>query len=245
MVQAVASTEAIEKRYEGPNGTFVNRYYINADYRNGPKEVREGACAFLVALVTPSGKIRPHFHAVDQFQVVVAGGGHMGNHGLHPISVHYTDAYTPYGPILAGPKGISFFTLRARTDGTSIYNMPESRHEIKGRSGREVIFETEVKAPETLYRNDVAVEQPFAPHNDGLAAWVIRAGPKMQVSAPSPKGGGQIALIVSGDAQHGEKQMPLWSCISLTPGDPPLHLTAGASGMEALILQFPTPREAI
>ncbi len=246
MPQVVASTEAIERRYEGSTGTYVNRYFINPDYRLMPPGISKVPCAFLVGLTTPGGVIPPHFHAVDQFQVVVAGGGTIGNHELHPISVHYTDGYTPYGPLKAGPKGLYFFTLRAWTDGTSIHNMPESRNEIQGRSGREVMFETDLRPAETLHRKDVVTEQPFAPHKDGLAAYVIRAGPKAQAVAPSPKGsGGQMCLIIGGSGLHGTKQLPLWSCISLSPDDEPARLIAGLSGLEALVLQYPVPRAGL
>ena len=48
-----------------------------------------------------------HFHHVDQFQVIVAGGGRLGTHGVEPLAVHYAGAYTAYGPIVAGAQGVS------------------------------------------------------------------------------------------------------------------------------------------
>src|SRR3954470_14747220 len=50
-----------------------------------------------------------HFHIVDQFQVVLDGGGTIGRHQLAPYGVHFTRAYTPYGPLIAGAeKGLKF-----------------------------------------------------------------------------------------------------------------------------------------
>src|SRR5262245_41374714 len=50
-------------------------------------------------LVEDEGVIRPHFHRVDQFQILVAGRAQFGKHEVEPVAVHYTDGYTPYGPL--------------------------------------------------------------------------------------------------------------------------------------------------
>src|SRR5262245_24313814 len=41
---------------------------------------------------------RAHFHQNDQFQVVVGGKGRLGRHELCPYTVHFSRAYSPYGP---------------------------------------------------------------------------------------------------------------------------------------------------
>jgi hypothetical protein len=62
----------------------------------------------------PAGKVLPtHWHRENQFQVVVGGGGTMGRHEIAPIMVHYAGAYSGYGPIIAGPEGVKYFTIRA------------------------------------------------------------------------------------------------------------------------------------
>src|SRR5690348_15756454 len=57
--------------------------------------------AFLVEK-QPGAVTPPHFHQADQFQVVVAGRGRLGDDEFSDGAVHYTDAYSAYGPILAG-----------------------------------------------------------------------------------------------------------------------------------------------
>ena len=70
----------------------------------------------------PGAVTRPHFHQADQFQVVVAGRGMLGDHEFSDGAVHYTDAYSAYGPIVAGKSGIWWFTLRNRWDpGRPVY----------------------------------------------------------------------------------------------------------------------------
>lgn len=67
-----------------------------------------------VALIEqPAGfEFMPHFHRHNQFQVFVGGSGSIGRHALAPVVVHCAGAYTDYGPRVAGPEGIQYFTLR-------------------------------------------------------------------------------------------------------------------------------------
>jgi hypothetical protein len=64
----------------------------------------------------PHTTIPAHFHAVNQFQVVVEGQGTLGKRAVHPWTVHYTNGFTGYGPLCAGAAGMAFFTLRNRWD---------------------------------------------------------------------------------------------------------------------------------
>lgn len=57
-----------------------------------------------------------HFHMQNQFQVFVEGSGSFGKHTIEPYIVHYAGAYTGYGPIVAGPKGLHYLTLRSSRD---------------------------------------------------------------------------------------------------------------------------------
>src|SRR5689334_17803737 len=57
----------------------------------------------------PGRASRAHFHTVDQFQIVVAGAGRIGRHELAPYSIHFSRAYTPYGPLVTtGAAGLTF-----------------------------------------------------------------------------------------------------------------------------------------
>lgn len=57
-----------------------------------------------------------HFHTQNQFQVFIEGSGHFGRHPVKPYVVHYAGAYTGYGPITAGERGIDYLTLRSSRD---------------------------------------------------------------------------------------------------------------------------------
>src|SRR5882757_7445696 len=53
------------------------------------------AQGYLVSYDEAGGTIPPHFHGVDQWQVVIDGGGRLGKHDASAVLVHYTDGYTP------------------------------------------------------------------------------------------------------------------------------------------------------
>jgi hypothetical protein len=86
-------------------------------------------------------------------------------------------------------------------------------------------------------------ETIFEAEADGLAAWVLRAGPEQKVCGlPDPReGGGQYLLVVSGSVVHDGKELPKWSTIFLSREEPPVPLMTGASGLDLLVLQFPQP----
>src|SRR5436305_9795087 len=64
----------------------------------------------------PNTVIPAHYHEADEFQVFVAGEGRLGRKSLDAITVHFAGRFTPYGPIHAGPSGVSYFTLRNAWD---------------------------------------------------------------------------------------------------------------------------------
>lgn len=57
--------------------------------------------------------LKTHFHGENQFQVFVRGSGSIGRETISPMTVHYAGAYTGYGPLLSGPEGLFYFTIRA------------------------------------------------------------------------------------------------------------------------------------
>src|ERR1700722_11323486 len=104
-------------RYTTTDGleTSVTSYF-GADWRatNGGADEPPGPevlwpVAFEVAQ-DPDTNADPHFHIANQFQVFVRGDGLFGKHPVRSVSVHYAGAYTPYGPICAGNRGIAYIT---------------------------------------------------------------------------------------------------------------------------------------
>lgn len=94
-------------------------------------EVQRAPMGFLIEM-TPDSTLPTHYHPVDQFQVFVSGSGKLARHNAAPLSIHYADHHTAYGPITAGPHGIAYFTLRARNDARGMFiNQPGAREQLK------------------------------------------------------------------------------------------------------------------
>jgi hypothetical protein len=110
---AVSSHEAREVKTERPEGT--NR---RIDYIGSPGIIDALPQAFYVDRLYKNARIDPHFHDIDQYQVVVDGSCKMGKKAADPITFQYADAYTPYGPIIeTSGEGFAFFTLRPIASG--------------------------------------------------------------------------------------------------------------------------------
>jgi hypothetical protein len=177
----------------------------------------------------------------------VQGGGRLGTPAVGTVAVHYTDAWSAYGPIVAADEGISWFTLRNTWDSGARY-MPAAREQLRAARVRN-FQHREVTAPpmpvapaERLAQIDslsctTLVEQK----PDGMATWRYRLPPAASVSGPDPReGGGQFWIVLSGSAAAGGAALlPPNSCVFVGPDDGPLAVMAGDSGAEALCLQFP------
>lgn len=199
--------------------------------------------AFLVEK-EPYAVVKPHFHQADQYQIVVQGGGRLGTHDVGTVAVHYTDAWSAYGPIVAADEGISWFTLRNTWDPGARY-MPAAREQL--RAARERNFQhREATAPPMPVTSCEGLTElvcvPVIEQNaDGTASWRYRLPPSASLGGPDPaEGGGQFWIVLAGSASAGGgSQLPPNSTIFVGPADGNLRITAGAHGADMLCVQFP------
>jgi hypothetical protein len=245
MIQAIAGEQALRgRRVIKSRGTGEEHW--RTDYLgrqgNGGAILNEPQ-AFLVEMHA-SESILPHFHEVDQFQVFVAGSGGLGRQSAGLIAVHYADHHTGYGPINAGPHGYSYFTLRAQSDpGAHYLNRPGYREALKPSPKRHGLADglTLSTDPVLMLRKELAV-QPLMPEldgGDGLGASLIRMGPGMTHTGPDPRAtGGQYYLVLNGSLELTRGSYGRWSTVFVPAADAPLAFAAGATGLEALLLQF-------
>lgn len=237
-VIAAVETASASRRRASSNGadfwftSFMggNRYRPATKPPPGPDVVYP--VAFLVEQ-DPDVTVGAHFHQADQFQVVVHGAGRLGTHEVGPISVHFSAAFSPYGPIRAGSSGLHYFTLRNGWDPGARY-MPGARAELpRPRHHRTAIADL---SPATAETGRAAI---LAPEPDGLAAWRWRLAEGTRLDGPEPTSGrGQFWLVLAGTLLHDEAIGPR-SCVFVYPDEPAFHGLAGAGGLDILALQFP------
>jgi hypothetical protein len=202
--------------------------------------------AFLVEK-EPHAVTKPHFHQADQYQVIVQGGGRLGTHDVGTVAVHYTDAWSSYGPIVAADEGISWFTLRNAWDPGARY-MPAAREQLRAARTRNFQHREATAAPmpvtvlAELARTDcLSCTTVLEQTPDGMATWRYRLPPGARLNGRDPaSGGGQFWIVLSGSAAtDGTAFLPPNSCVFVAPDDGPLAVRAGDGGAETLCLQFP------
>ena len=190
----------------------------------------------------PANAVTPaHFHEPNQFQVFVGGNGRMGAAPAAPLTVQYANGHTPYGPIVAGDQGVQYFTLRQRWDPGAKY-LPASRHLLRKGNQRTRIKGGIAIADEETRRARTAVErETIMPEEaDGLAAWLWRLGPGGSARLPEPAlGGGQYLIVAAGTLIAHDQALDRLSTVYLTPEEAAYDATAGADGLDLLVLQFP------
>jgi hypothetical protein len=246
----IADADAVRttRRRAASNGTgFWHTTYLgtNRYQPDAPPPPAPGALYPMAFLVEqdPASTVGAHFHQADQFQVLVAGDGTLGTHPVAPVTVHFTAAFSAYGPIRAGTAGLSYFTLRNGWDPGARY-MPGARGDLpRPRRHREAVGEPAPLRAEPVHR---ATRAPaLAQDPDGLAAWryILPAGESL--AGPDPAAGrGQYWLVLNGGLRLGNALLPPRSCVFVLPDEPGLAATAGSDGVEVLALQFPRPAAA-
>jgi rubredoxin len=184
-----------------------------------------------------------HFHIVDQFQVILNGGGTVGRHKLAPYGVHFTRAYTPYGPLVADAKnGLRFFVMRAHPD-TGSQRLPKEKEQLDNAPNRDPWQATVNVTFPPLTAEAVLQEVPGIKDDRGLSVHALNMKPNSHIQAPDPsQGDGQYIAVVKGSALHNGKEHKAPALLWVWPKDGPLNVMAGAEGLEAIVLNYPRPR---
>ncbi len=203
----------------------------------GKRQTDSNAPQSFLVRAGPDHVIPGHFHAVDQFQIFVEGNAKLGRFDLQVGSIHYTDAFTTYGPIIAADSGYAYFTLRPAST-TSYHKMPgagkllgEARPAGSGR-GRMLISEID--------EGDEAADgiAPLFVEDDGVGAYRLAGGPGEAMAFPPGAQSGRFILILSGSAEiEGQSYGPK-SCLWIDEDEKTKAAVAGAKGVIALLATF-------
>ena len=200
----------------------------------------------LMTQMSANETILPHFHGNTQFQIFPSGSGVMGKGEVQPLMLQYKDHHTAYGPLVAGPHGLTFIALRNRTgDSAPVYlSKPGYREKLKP-SKRRNWMSSHIglsTRPVLQFRKEIAWEPVFEPQkiDDELAAHLLRLGGGMSTMGPDPKsGGGYYLFVANGSLEAQGRTLPAWSMIFVESNENAFEIKAGRNGLEALVLQFP------
>lgn len=189
----------------------------------------------------PNVSLRAHFHAQNQFQLFVSGSGRIGGHAIRPLTVHYAGAYTGYGPLVSGPEGIAYFTIRAVFE-TGAFFMPEARDRMIRGPKRQLTSEPVPPANEaSLSALKDAQEYDLIPlQAEGIAARIVRLPPGASTTAADVKGSaGQYAVVSAGSLIYGVRELRLWESLFASGDEASVPLVAGDCGAEVVLLRLP------
>jgi hypothetical protein len=242
---ATASAARVNRRRGSAayGATFWHTLYLGTTRYNmapgtpDPSRDELSPMAFLVEQ-DPGVTVHAHYHQQDQFQLVVNGSATLGTHPVRTVSVHFTAAYSAYGPIVAEPaEGVWYFTLRNGFDpGARFMKDAESRallRSIPGRKHRE-----SVAGP--LSDPSASAETLFGPDPDGAAAWRYSLRPGEGFTGPDPAAGrGQYFVVTRGTATANGQELDHLSVAFVNPGDPAFPVQAGPDGADVIVMQFP------
>lgn len=192
-------------------------------------------------------RIPPHYHDNAQFQIFVEGDAMFGSRPLRPLTVHYATHQTGYGPIVSGPQGLIYITLRLGTEfGAHYADRPEERARMNPAiPRRQITQEVGAIGPGALQGlKEAQVTNALGPEPGGLAAWVVRLPPGATLPAPVHAGGaGQFCTVTGGSMLVDGRQCERHAVVWVGPEEDGFSLCAGEHGLEVVVCQF--PREAL
>jgi hypothetical protein len=254
LVAAVADALRTRVRDEAGRARFFRTSFIGSDAGAMGVAVRrpavpaESASAYPVAYrieLDPGSDLDVHFHHANQFQIFLAGAGHLGRHAVQAVTVHYAGAWTAYGPIRPGPGGLSFMTLRDAWDPGARF-LPEHKDALRlARQPRREALAAPLPGIGTERIAGPRDARLLGSDTDTMGAWVLERPPGAPVEPPAAAAlaasGGGFWLVLDGALQLDGRPAPLpaLSCLHLDADDAPPAARAAPGGLRLLLLRFP------
>lgn len=187
--------------------------------------------------------IGAHFHDVDQYQVFFGvPGAAFQRQPIEQVLLHYSDAYSTYGPFSTLSQPMNYLTLRSKPVGILAY-MPQDRDKLIRRGRRNIHVEVDVQKSRQLAIGTGSIDTLIEPDDDHVAAFCLSAGPKGSVESPdaSASSGGYLCVLDGAIKDH-DDEYGRYSVRWINPKEPPIILEAGETkGFCALALHLPSP----
>ncbi|MTH61542.1 hypothetical protein [Paracoccus litorisediminis] len=238
MVDTVSYAMKEPDRFKRGNGWKVNLFGKNSDV---PKADLQ---AFRIDM-NAGQVLDSHFHIVDQFQIFIAGSGTIGRDSTDIVTAHYADHHTGYGPLVAGPQGMSYLTLRSKTDaGLVKLSTPNVREQLKPTKRRHGVSSPVTLSIPPVMQHRAAPEietvMEERPDSDGMTVKVYRLGASQEISAPETAGtGGYYIIVMNGALIHDGETLKPWSLLFVRHDEPAPVLRADIEGAEVMVAVFP------
>jgi hypothetical protein len=236
-MRAVSYAEREPERFRRGQSWKINLFGKNSDVPSSELQ------AFRLDL-NAHQTLDSHFHIVDQFQVFIAGCVSIGRDTVHVVTAHYADHHTGYGPLVAGAQGLSYLTLRSKTDAGLVYlKRPDVREQLQPSKKRHRVSSPVILSIDPVLQNRDAVTvesvMPEEPGDDGMGVKVIRLGSGMSTVAPDPgEGGGQYLIVLNGSLHFEGRVYRPFSLVWVAATEAAPVLQAGEEGLELMVTRY-------
>ena len=224
----IGTLDAPARSKSYPEGRFQGSvdFLIESDPTTAP------APQAYVVYQNPGWVLPVHFHMQDQFQVVVDGDGALGAHALTPGTIHFATREAGYGPIVAGPQGLTYMTFREVND-LEIRYLPEELSQMNRGLRKKQFTVHPVPSAES-------VQELYRDTTSGVAAWRLSMAPAEKQVCPATSGSGRFHIVLQGAIRYGDRRLQRLSCLYASADEPALGFTAEGMGAVVIIIQYPS-----
>lgn len=234
-----STSEATRRQRIYPGGQIAYK----AEWMETGDDPRSSPTVFLYEQPADT-TLSAHFHHNNQFQVFIEGEGKIGPRKVAPVVVHYAGAYTGYGPLLAGPEGLKYFTLRCVHESGAV-RVADARagkaNWPKGPMRHATSPQIDISATEALLGLKAAREKVLiACGEDGLEVMSVEMPPYTPLP-PVELGpaAGVFILVLSGSIESEPWMLDARECLYISSDEPFPQLVTGALGGHLLTLVMP------
>ena len=240
MIKAANFSEAHKNRYLLPPypAVYLDTYITNliADFRDAKlaEHLDSGQALFAEY---GEGIAATHAHPLAQWQLYVTGAAHLAKKPVQLVTIQYTDAWVPYGPIEVGKEGFALLALWPRPNDET-YEMPQDantiREHLRGKPHRILFTQVDVSHE----ASPALSESPLIDEGEVWARrWRLPASTTLTTPDPA-HGGGQFFVPLQGSFTYDGCEYERWSTVYVGPRDGQIVLRAGANGAELVGMQF-------
>ncbi len=212
--------------------------FYKGEWMESGEDPRLSPTVFL-AEQPPDYRLTTHFHRQNQFQLFVEGSGSLGSQRTDPVTVHYAGAYTGYGPLLSGPDGLKYFTIRPVFD-TGFIPASEAREKMVRGPKRHAAVALGAPWPDERLAALRDAEDRFALAPErGLAVRHLRLPPHARLDVAHVEGSvGTFVFVLAGTMNVDGQVLQRWESV-FASADDRLVVGAGDSGGEYVALHVP------
>jgi len=189
----------------------------------------------------PTPSIYAHMHLTAQYQLILGGEMEMPRGQLHlgPLSIHYTDHNTPYGPFSVTP-GHDMLVLHPKSGGLISMAHLNARRKIN-LTARLLVAKVEddqwCAAPEYRRSRGEARMQTLIPADMGPECVAIQLPPGGATPQAEPTYG-RYEVVLSGSVNHGGQELVSPGFRYVQGDEVPPPMIAGAQGATVMLLAF-------